>query len=160
MEPPRTSNSITAVGVSGETLDPAVMRTQAEDRARRGIARVLSYHVREVVRDWASTRREAFVDEAILETYFESISRGIMNMELQNVQITRWHFSEINNNMYALAELNFDRTLPDVQNLVKKETKKHLQFPDKVDIDAAFKELDEALNKARLNQPSRKSGNF
>jgi hypothetical protein len=122
------------------------MYKRAELDARLRVGRVLDYKVQEVLKDWARTQQEAFSDEAINESYFESISRGLMDMRLANVEIRKFYFDEEDRRMYALAVLDFDRVLPDVQELVKKQTQEHLPFK-REDVDAAFRELDEALKK-------------
>jgi hypothetical protein len=149
-EPPQIPHSLTAVGVYAETYDPTEMYKGAEFDARKRIGRVLDYKVQEVLKDWARSRKEAFSDQAISESYFESISRGLMSMNLPNVEIRKFHFDEEERRMYALAVLDFDRVRPDVQKLVKKQTQEHIPLRTKEDVDAAFRELDEALKKAAI----------
>ena len=145
IEPPQMPHALTAVGVSAETFDPAQMRKQAELNARLGIARVLDIRVQEVLKDWARSRQEAPNDAKILETYFESVSRSILDMPLPNVVITKYHFDEDERRMYALGALDFERVLPQVEDVVKTQAQQQLAFPSREEVDAAFKELDAAL---------------
>ena len=143
-------HSLTAGGISAETYDPAGMYKKAEEDARSRLSRVLDYKVQGVLRNWASSRKEAHMDETIAEGYFESISQGLTAMELPGVEVKEFYHDKKEHRMYALVALDLNRTLPDVKKLVKKKAQEHRLFNAKEDADAAFRELDAALEKAAI----------
>ena len=71
-------------------------------------------------------------------------------MELPGVEVKEFYHDKKEHRMYALVALDLNRTLPDVKKLVKKEAQKHRLFNAREDADAAFQELDAALEKAAI----------
>lgn len=141
---------LTAVGVSPVTHDPAIMYEQSELNARNGLGRILSYKVKGVLRRWATSRREVYSKEPIDESYFESINTGLTAIDLPNVRIKEYYLDKEKKRFYALAVLDYEMVLPNIKEVVRKETEKHLLFDAEEDAEAAFRELDKALEDAAL----------
>ena len=135
-----------AVRVAQETFDPSVMRQQAGHNARLGIARIIDLRVQEAVKDWARSRQDGVTGQHSLDTYFESVSRSILDMPLPNVIITEYYFDPKERRMYALAQLDLNLKLAEIKEVTKKQTQQHLSFPSQSSIDNAFQELDFALD--------------
>lgn len=135
-----------AVGVAQETFDPSVMRKQAGHDARLGIARIIDLRVQEVIKDWARSRQDGAAGQHSLDTYFESVSRSILDMPLPNVIISQYYFDPKERRMYALAQLDLNLKLAEIKALTKRQTQQHLSFPSPSSIDNAFQDLDSALD--------------
>ena len=166
IEIPQYPGAMVTIGTAMYSPSTRMMRSQAEQDGREGMARLISTRVQQLIENWGEQNQSSLSDKVVFTDYFKTVGKAIVDQELVGARVAETYFDEKTNSQYAVIVYKKADAVKLAQEKMKSVRKKfdeqenqkaeERMFISSEKAEQAFVELD-ALIEEQLGQQSRKT---
>ena len=166
IEIPQYPGAMVTIGTAMYSPSTRMMRSQAEQDGREGMARLISTRVQQLIENWGEQNQSSLSDRVVFTDYFKTVGKAIVDQELVGARVAETYFDEKTNSQYAvivykqadavkLAREKMKSVRKKFDEQEKQKPEGHM-FISNEEAEQAFTELD-ALIEEQLGQQSHKT---
>jgi hypothetical protein len=141
--PEDKGKAIYGVGIAEKLHMPDlyILRTSAEERARRAVAATLSTMVASIFKDYTSAAFTPSMKQGEIQSLTENVQKSVVTETLDGAEIMDHWTNPQTGDIYALCKLSMDSVAQTIRDKITAVEKDKL----KMDAAAAHKELDQII---------------